>query len=149
MMTTSSNDPKKARNNAIVISPEKEPLATDLTCFDRLTIVSLRALVKSIGNITSHAKQLPWIAISNLAPCDTLSADDPATRPVDLLLADIARLGLNEDMKDTSSSWKIWAEFMSILGVTKPWPSMIKRQLTWFCRILVLKKTGRSICSSR
>ena len=140
---------KRSKNDAVVASPEKEPVNTELACFDKLTLISLRTLVKSIGNITGSAKQLPWIAISSMAPCDTLAVNDPATKSVETLLIAIARLGLNEDMKDTSAIWKTWAEFMFILGVAKPWPSMIKRQLTWFCTILVLKQTGRSVLVGR
>ena len=67
---------------------------------------------------------------------------------LDTLRASISRLGLNEDTKDTPGLWKTWAEFMLVLGVNKPWPSMLKRQLTWFCRDLVLKKVGRDILKS-
>ena len=75
-------------------------------------------------------------------------ADDPAHAIVDTLRTDIGRLGLNEETKDTPGPWKTWAEFKLILGVNKPWPSMLKRQLTWFCRVLVLKKMGRDILNN-
>ena len=140
--------PKIAHNTT---SPEKRPRhdeesgTGDMTCFDNLSLASLRKLLTSVGNITGSGKCLPWTAVCALAPCDTMLPDDAAQLTVDALRASLNKLGLNEETKDSPGLWKIWAEFMLILGVNKPWPSMMKKQLTWFCRVLVIKKMGMDI----
>ena len=132
-------------------SPDKrarlveDSAAEDLSCFDNLSLASLRKLLTTIGNITGSGKCLPWTAVCALAPCDTMLPDDTAHACVDTLRSTLNKLGLNEDTKDSPGLWKIWAEFMLTLGVKTPWPSMMKKQLTWFCRVLVLKKMGRDI----
>ena len=50
--------------------------------------------------------------------------DDAAQLTVDALRASLNKLGLNEETKDSPGLWKIGAEFMLILGVNKPWPSI-------------------------
>ena len=118
-------------------SPDKKAKVDNMSFMDNLTLAGLRTVVNKIGNVTASGKALPLTAVSALTLNEEIGDDDEMHKHVETLRAKLEGLGLTEDAKDSPGLWKTWSELTAKLGLAKPWPSLIRRQLLWCCRVII------------
>ena len=112
---------------------------------ENMTLESMKAWAVEVGHTTGNEKALPWTAVAAMVPYECSKSNKAIKEAKSELCSKLSEIGLNDEMKNSPGLWKSWSDILLHLGIVKPWPSIVPKQLAWLCRVYVLTQLGKPI----